>query len=95
MKHYLRVILIFLPLFLYAQHIQWQQTLGGNREEHLFDAISTYDYGVLLAGSSVSESSGNKADGSVADLDYWLWKMTEDGALEWQKNFGGSGNDYR
>lgn len=94
MKQKLLFSLTFLPLFLCAQHIQWQQTLGGNREEHLFDAISTYDYGVLLAGSSVSEASGNKADGSVADLDYWLWKMTEDGALEWQKNFGGSDNDY-
>lgn len=79
---------------LFAQQIQWQQSLGGNREEHLYDAISTYDYGLLLAGSSASESSGTKTDGSVADLDYWLWKMTEDGKLEWQKNYGGEGNDY-
>lgn len=77
-----------------AQEIAWQQSLGGNREEHLYDAISTYDYGLLLAGSSASESSGTKTDGSVADLDYWLWKMTEDGKLEWQKNYGGEGNDY-
>lgn len=48
----------------------------------------------MLAGSSVSEASGNKKDGSQGDLDYWLWKMTEDGKLEWQKNYGGAGNDY-
>lgn len=85
---------IFLSSFVAAQEIAWQQTLGGTREEHLYDAISTYDYGVLLAGSSVSEASGNKKDGSQGDLDYWLWKMTEDGKLEWQKNYGGTGNDY-
>ena len=85
---------ILLSSFLWAQDIAWQQTLGGAREEHLYDAISTYDYGILLAGSSVSEASGNKKDGSVADLDYWLWKMTENGKLEWQKNYGGNGNDY-
>ena len=85
---------IFLSSFVVAQEIAWQQTLGGAREEHLYDAISTYDYGILLAGSSVSEASGNKKDGSQGDLDYWLWKMTEDGKLEWQKNYGGAGNDY-
>ena len=88
---------IFFLLFgtlLIAQDIAWQQTLGGAREEHLYDAISTYDYGILLAGSSVSEASGNKKDGSQGDLDYWLWKMTENGKLEWQKNYGGAGNDY-
>ena len=85
---------IFLSSFVVAQEIAWQQTLGGAREEHLYDAISTYDYGVLLAGSSVSEASGNKKDGSQGDLDYWLWKMTEDGKLEWQKNYGGARNDY-
>ena len=55
---------IFLSSFVLAQEIAWQQTLGGAREEHLYDAISTYDYGILLAGSSVSEASGNKKDGS-------------------------------
>lgn len=92
-----RLLFFFCILFsslLWAQEIVWQQTLGGAREEHLYDAISTYDYGVLLAGSSVSEASGNKKEGSVADLDYWLWKMTENGKLEWQKNYGGDGNDF-
>jgi hypothetical protein len=67
-------LLFFVSISSLAQHIQWQQSLGGEREEHLYDAISTYDYGILLAGSSVSEASGNKKDGSIADLDYWLWK---------------------
>lgn len=85
--------LLCIPL-LYAQKTEWQQSLGGAQEEHLYDVISTYDYGYLFAGSSVSEKSGNKANENAGDLDYWLWKMTESGALEWQKNYGGAGNDY-
>lgn len=93
-KRPIRFLFFLISISSLAQHIQWQQSLGGEREEHLYDAISTYDYGILLAGSSVSEANGNKKDGNVADLDYWLWKMTEDGKLEWQKNYGGAGNDY-
>ena len=94
MKNLYFIFFLLFGSLLIAQDIAWQQTLGGAREEHLYDAISTYDYGILLAGSSVSEASGNKKDGSQGDLDYWLWKMTEDGKLEWQKNYGGAGNDY-
>lgn len=85
---------IFLSSFVVAKEIAWQQTLGSAGEEYLFDAISTYNYGVLLAGSSVFEASGNKKDGNQGGLDYLLWKMIEDGKLEWQKNYGGAGNDY-
>ena len=93
-KRPIRFLFFLISISSLAQHIQWQQSLGGEREEHLYDAISPYDYGILLAGSSVSEANGNKKDGNVSDLDYWLWKMTEDGKLEWQKNYGGAGNDY-
>lgn len=61
MKNLVFIFFLFFSTTLIAQDIAWQQTLGGAREEHLFDAISTYDYGVLLAGSSVSEASGHKA----------------------------------
>ena len=70
-KRPIRFLFFLISISSLAQHIQWQQSLGGEREEHLYDAISTYDYGILLAGSSVSEANGNKKDGNVADLDYW------------------------
>ena len=46
-KRLLALTLVFFSSLLVAQDIRWQQTLGGNREEHLYDAISTYDYGLL------------------------------------------------
>lgn len=58
------------------------------------DAQPTADYGFILAGSSLSVKSGNKSQGNNGDLDYWVWKMNEDGDLDWQKNMGGSGSDF-
>jgi hypothetical protein len=53
----------------------------------------TADYGFILAGSSLSVKSGNKTSAANGDLDYWIWKMDEDGAEQWQKSFGGTGSD--
>ena len=47
-----------------------------------------------MAGSSLFVKSGNKCDDNKGDLDYWIWKMKENGDPEWQKSFGGSGSDF-
>lgn len=76
-----------------SQNILWENSYGGKHAEFLYDAISTPDYGFLLAGSSISNKNGNKADANKGDLDYWVWKMDEKGTPEWQKSFGGNGVD--
>lgn len=76
-----------------AQDILWEKSYGGKHAEHLFDAQPTPDYGFILAGSSLSGKSGNKADDGQGSLDYWVWKMDEHGELDWQKSFGGAGSD--
>ncbi|AWI27211.1 T9SS type A sorting domain-containing protein [Flavobacterium pallidum] len=87
-------VLLLLPVFAAAQDIQWEQSYGGRQADYLFDVQPTADYGFILAGSSLSTASGNKADGPIGgDLDYWVWKMDERGREEWQKSFGGSGSD--
>jgi len=77
----------------YSQDILWEKSYGGTHAEYLFDAQPTADYGFILAGSSLSDKSGNKSDNNNGDLDYWVWKMDEKGELDWQKSFGGSGFD--
>jgi hypothetical protein len=77
----------------YSQDILWEKSYGGKHSEYLFDAQPTADYGFILAGSSLSNKSGNKTDNNNGDLDYWVWKMDEKGELDWQKSFGGSGFD--
>lgn len=76
-----------------AQDILWEKSYGGKHAEFLMDAIPTPDDGFILAGSSLSKKSGNKTDDNQGDLDYWVWKMDEKGELDWQKSFGGSGQD--
>lgn len=80
--------------FVYAQDILWEKSYGGNHADYLMDVQPTADYGFILAGSSLSQKSGNKSEGNIGDLDYWIWKMDEKGDLDWQKNIGGSGSDF-
>lgn len=77
----------------YSQDILWEKSYGGIHADYLFDAQPTADYGFILAGSSLSEKTGNKTDENHGDLDYWIWKMNEKGELDWQKSIGGNGFD--
>lgn len=76
-----------------AQNILWENSYGGSRPEYLLDAIATPDQGYLMAGSTISNRSGDLQNGTKGDLDYWLWKMNANGDIEWQKSYGGSGMD--
>lgn len=77
----------------YSQDILWEKSYGGKQADYLFDAIATPDNGYILAGSSLSNKTGNKTEENQGNLDYWIWKMNGKGELEWQKSFGGSGAD--
>lgn len=77
----------------YSQDILWEKSFGGKHAELLFDAIPTPDYGFILAGSSVSGKNGNKEIINNGDFDFWIWKMDENGDLDWQKSFGGDKSD--
>jgi len=78
----------------WAQDIEWEHSLGGRQAEYLFDLQPTADYGFIIAGSTLSHKSGNKQADAKGDLDFWIWKMDEHGAEDWQKSFGGSGSDF-
>lgn len=93
MKKLYVLLFILLPIFTYCQDILWEKSYGGQHADYLFDAQPTADYGFILAGSSLSNKTGNKTDDNHGDLDYWIWKMNEKGDLEWQKSIGGNGFD--
>jgi hypothetical protein len=93
MKIKLLLLLLFYSLLTNAQDLLWEKSYGGKHADYLFDAQPTADYGFILAGSSLSDKTGNKTDKNNGDLDYWVWKMDEKGELDWQKSFGGSGFD--
>lgn len=93
MKKFYLLLFTLLPFLIYSQDILWEKSYGGIHADYLFDALPTADYGFVLAGSSVSDKTGNKTDDNHGDLDYWIWKMTEKGELDWQKSIGGNGFD--
>ncbi|TGN21955.1 T9SS type A sorting domain-containing protein [Empedobacter tilapiae] len=71
----------------------WEKTFGGEQAEYLYHAIPTLDYGFLILGSSASDATGDIQKKNQGGLDYFIWKMDENGNQEWQNSFGGDGDD--
>ncbi|MCW3985980.1 MAG: hypothetical protein NWE91_06195 [Candidatus Bathyarchaeota archaeon] len=64
---------------------EWNKTYGGALVDGAFSVVETSDGGYALAG--FTESFG--ASGS----DFWLVKVDSSGNHEWNKTYGGGGND--
>ncbi len=73
--------------------MEWQKTFGGLYSDQLRSAVQTRDGGYLLGGSSNSPASGNKTEKCYGMSDYWVIKLNAEGDLEWQKVYGGEGDD--
>jgi hypothetical protein len=71
--------------------IEWQKSLGGTGDEIIFSAQQTNDGGYIVAG--VSTSNDGDVSGNHGSADYWVVKLSNIGAIEWQKSLGGSGFD--
>jgi Secretion system C-terminal sorting domain len=81
-----------------APGIEWQNTIGGIKNDVLPSIIQTNDGGYICGGISNSPISGDKTEGnfdsSLATYDYWVVKISSTGLIQWQKTIGGSGSDY-
>jgi uncharacterized delta-60 repeat protein len=65
--------------------IAWQKTYGGNGWDEASSIQQTSDGGYIVAGTTGSFGGG------VAD--FWVLKLNPDGAIAWQKTYGGSADD--
>ena len=72
---------------------QWENTFGGTAADTLNDAQPTGDGGYVLAGYSASGVSGNKTNANFGGKDYWLVKVDGSGTKQWERSFGGTGDD--
>ncbi len=70
---------------------QWTKTLGGSSNDRPYTIHQTSDGGYILAGST--QSNDGDVSGNHGDIDGWIVKLNNNGAIEWQKAFGGSGWD--
>ncbi|MBK7887445.1 MAG: T9SS type A sorting domain-containing protein [Bacteroidetes bacterium] len=74
-------------------NIQWQNTIGGNDDDHFISIEQTSDGGYILGGSSKSNISGDKTENSLGYIDYWIVKTDSSGNIQWQNTIGGSLDD--
>jgi len=74
--------------------IEWQNTIGGTFDDHLYSINQTSDGGYILGGISNSNISGDKTENVMGALDYWIVKINSLGDVEWDNTVGGNGEDY-
>jgi hypothetical protein len=72
-------------------NLQWQDALGGIKQDWALAVQQTSDAGFVIAGYTLS----NNADvsGNHGGEDCWIVKLDSLGYGEWQKCLGGSAND--
>jgi hypothetical protein len=72
--------------------IEWEKSYGGSDYDKAQSIQQTIDGGYIVAGLTFSN------DGDVTNnnggVDAWILKLTVNGDIEWQKNYGGSNSDY-
>ena len=63
----------------------WNNTYGkSDNLERCSSIITLKEDGYLICGEV-----DTKLDPSLEDVDVWLFKLNEDGNIEWEKNLGG------
>ena len=71
-----------------------QLILGGKGLDEVEKMIPTRDGGALLGIYSRSLVGGTKKTENFGEGDYWIVKLDKNGRVEWEKNFGGKGDDH-
>jgi len=73
--------------------IEWQKTFGGSLDDIATSACQTKDGGYIVAGytGSYDGDISGKIGGSYND--FWLVKLTNTGAKQWEECLGGSDED--
>jgi len=75
-----------------VQQLAWVQNFGGSGNDSPRSIIQTLDGGFAVLGLTNS-TDGDLTRKSLNVNDYWLIKLDAEGVMQWQKNYGGSGDD--
>lgn len=74
--------------------LEWQNTIGGDDEDILYDLYLTDENDILLCGVSYSEISDDKSEAAFAWGDYWIVKLDSLSNIIWDRTIGGNSYDY-
>ncbi|WP_185288505.1 T9SS type A sorting domain-containing protein [Chryseobacterium lactis] len=72
----------------YDGSLLWQKSLGGSGNDYCYFIRETYESGYIVAGASPSIG-----ESPIPNYDYRIIKLSNNGAVQWDKYFGGSGYD--
>jgi len=70
----------------------WSKTYGGSGTDYANNIIQTKDGGYLATGFTTSTDGDIKLNHGGQDV--WVLKLNDTGSIEWQRTYGGTGNDY-
>lgn len=72
----------------------WDKRYGGGDWDYLQDVALTSDGGFLLAGFTHSTNGYTITQPSQGGNDFWILKVDSAGIVQWDKRFGGAGNEF-
>ena len=72
--------------------LELSKTFGGSKNDVAKSVISTSDGGFAVLGYTQS-MDGDVTGKSSENYDYWMLKFNSEALLEWNKTYGGSGDD--
>lgn len=84
-------LLIFSQILLAQPQVAWQKSIGGSNLDWIRTVKPTSDGGYVAIG--YSESSNGDLSGNQGKWDVWVVKLTNLGAITWQRNYGGSNRE--
>lgn len=70
--------------------IEWEQSYGGTSGDTASDFLETTDGGFIFVGSTDSASLCK----NHGQNDAWIVKLSKTGAIQWQKCYGGTNDEY-
>ncbi len=103
-KYAKRSVLSLLVTFLFtstsfaqtAPPVQWKKSFGGTKIDEAKVVANTLDGGYIVTGvthSADNDVNDNHVVGSFLSDDAWVIRLDSNGAVEWKKCYGGSGNE--
>jgi hypothetical protein len=69
-------------------NVVWQKTYGGTNEDEARAIVPTSDGGYIVAGSTFRRTSSH-----TGNFDVWVLKLDGSGNVQWQKTYGGTGDE--
>lgn len=72
-------------------NLDWEQNYGGSGSDIAWNIQQTNDGGYIVVGHS--DSSDGDVGGNNGLDDFWILKLSSNGNIEWEQNYGGSDND--